>query len=435
MSEADPKAGLGARRLAWNAVMETLKRAQPLDDVFDELAREEKLESRDEALARAIAIVTFRRFGTIRTALEARIDTDVRDERVSYLLAIGAAQILFLDVPDHAVVDTAVRLSRTDEKLSHARNLINAVLRRVSREKDAILKAVDAFADTPEWLVERWTSQYGEALARKIALAHREPAAVDLSVKSDLEKWASALSALKLPTGSLRLVERTAIRELPGFADGEWWVQDAAAALPARLLHAKPGERVADICAAPGGKTAQLAAAGADVVAIDRSARRLKRVDENLARLKLTAEIRAIDALKLEGEEFSAVLIDAPCSATGTIRRHPDVGWTKDDNDIRKLADLQRRLLDKASTLVKPGGRIVYCTCSLEAEEGEDQAKWFLAQHSDFERIPIQPEEIGGLADAITADGDLRTLPFHLPMSEGRSGLDGFFAARFVRKQ
>jgi 16S rRNA (cytosine967-C5)-methyltransferase len=212
-------------------------------------------------------------------------------------------------------------------------------------------------------------------------------------------------------------------------------VQDAAAALPARLLAPRPGERIADLCAAPGGKTAQLAAAGADVLAVDRSARRLSRLEENLARLHLAARTRAIDAEKLDEAPFDAVLLDAPCSATGTIRRHPDVAWTKGEEDVRKLADLQARLLDTAARLLKPGGRLVYCTCSLEAEEGERQAEAFLARHADVSRHPITAAEIGGLAECLTPNGDLRTLPFHVALPDrDRSGIDGFFAARFAKR-
>jgi 16S rRNA (cytosine967-C5)-methyltransferase len=417
------------------AVTETMKRRVPLDDVMEELARAENLSARDEALARAIAIVTFRRLGTLGRALSERLNKPPKDERLMHLLAIGAAQILFLDVPDHAAVDSAVELAQSDPKLHHAGGFINAVLRRVAREREQILAESDPWLDTPTWLEERWIAQYGEPLATRIAEAHRSMTSVDLTVKSDPEAWAERLGGILLPTGSIRLKERTAIRELPGFEEGEWWVQDAAAALPARLLQAKPGERIADLCAAPGGKTAQLAAAGADVLAVDRSAKRLQRLEENLARLHLKAETRALDAEKLEAPPFDAILLDAPCSATGTIRRHPDVAWTKSEEDIRKLSGLQARLLDKAASLLKPGGRLVYCTCSLEAEEGELQAESFLARHPEFTRKPVTPDEIGGLVEFITPQGDLRTLPSQLTLAEhDRSGLDGFFVARFVHK-
>jgi len=416
------------------AVTETMKRRVPLDDVLDELSPKENLSSRDEALARAIAIVTFRRLGTLGRALNERLNREPKDERLLHLLATGAAQILFLDVPDHAAVDSTVRLAQEDAKLSHAGGFINAVLRRVARERDMILSAQEPWLDTPTWLEERWVAQYGEELATKIAEAHRSLASVDISVKDNAASWAERLGGVLLPTGSIRLVERTAIRDLPGFEEGAWWVQDAAAALPARLLNAKPGERIADLCAAPGGKTAQLAAAGAEVLAVDRSVKRLKRLEENLARLNLRAETRAVDAEKLDEAPFDAILLDAPCSATGTIRRHPDVAWTKSEEDIRKLSGLQTRLLDKAAQLLKPGGRLVYCTCSLEAEEGERQATGFLSRHPGFVRQPVQPDEIGGLAGCLTPEGDVRTLPCHLVSPEHeRGGLDGFFIARFVK--
>ncbi|MCB5174564.1 16S rRNA (cytosine(967)-C(5))-methyltransferase RsmB [Microvirga lenta] len=435
MDQSDAHSGLGPRRLAWNAVTEALKRRVPLDDMLDEFAPQERLSGRDEALARAIAIVTMRRLGTIGWALRERLDKGARDERLLNLLAIGAAQILFLDVPDHAAVDTAVQLAQDDRRLKHAGGLINAVLRRVARERDAILASAEPWLDTPNWLEERWTAQYGEELATEIARAHQALPSVDLTVKEDAQGWAERLGGILLPTGSIRLTERTPIRDLPGYEEGAWWVQDAAAALPARLLGAKPGERVADLCAAPGGKTAQLAAAGAEVLAVDRSAKRLKRLEENLARLRLQAETRAVDAEKLDEPPFDAILLDAPCSATGTIRRHPDVAWTKGEEDVKKLAGLQSRLLDKAAGLLKPGGRLVYCTCSLEAEEGERQAEAFLARHPDFVRSPVTPEEVGGLAECLTPAGDVRTLPCHLTVAgHDRSGLDGFFMARFVRR-
>ncbi len=433
-----PEAGAGieARRLAWQAVADTWRRRMPLDDILDDLARGTGLDPRDEALARAIAIVTFRRLGTLRHAIRTRLDRGLPKEReLLALLLIGGTQILFLDIPDHAAVDTAVELARADPRLRHASGLVNALLRRLSREKEAILSDEDPWRDTPDWLKARWIAAYGEAEAQAIAEAHRSSASVDLTVRDDPEGWAERLGGLLLPTGSVRLRERTAIRDLPGFSEGMWWVQDAAAALPARLLAAQPGEAVADLCAAPGGKTAQLAAAGASVLAVDRSAKRLQRVEENLARLGLSADTRALDALELESGPFDAVLLDAPCLATGTIRRHPDVAWSKAEEDIPRLASLQARLLDKAAELLKPGGRLVYCTCSLEPEEGEGQATAFLDRHPDFARKPVEAGEIGGLAEAITPAGDLRTLPSHLRLGETeRSGLDGFFATRFVKR-
>jgi 16S rRNA (cytosine967-C5)-methyltransferase len=406
-----------------------------LDDVIESHAGEARLSARDGALARAIATVTFRHLGTIRRALAERLSRGSGDERLLTLLATGAAQILFLDVPDHAAVDVSVRLARADRSLQHAAGMINAVLRRLARERDAVLAEADPLSvDTPDWLAARWQEIYGLERARAIAAAHFRPALVDLTVRTDAEAWAERLGGILLPTGSIRLVERTPIRELPGYDEGAWWVQDAAAALPVRLLGPRPGERIADLCAAPGGKTAQLASAGANVLAVDRSAKRLHRLEDNMRRLKLSVEVRAVDALDLEDDFFDAVLLDAPCSATGTLRRHPDVAWTKRPDDIIKLADLQRRLFDKAATLVRPGGRLVYCTCSLEPEEGERQVEAFLGRQPLFRRSPIQDGEVGGLPDLVNGAGDVRTFSCHLDhLGEGRTGLDGFYIARLSR--
>jgi 16S rRNA (cytosine967-C5)-methyltransferase len=425
--------GLGARRAASRAIADVLRRRIGLDDVLEEFARAEGLEARDEALARAIAVVAFRRFGTIRQALADRLERGLpKDTGLFALLAAGAAQVLYLDVPDHAAVDTMVRLARNEPATRHAAGLVNAVLRRLVRERDAILSAEDPWLDTPDWLKERWLAHYGER-ATAIAAAHRSGATVDLTPRdpASASVWADKIGGALLPTGSIRLADRMPIRELPGFAEGAWWVQDAAAALPVRILQPRTGERIADFCAAPGGKTAQLAAAGAEVLAVDRSAKRLDRLRENLKRLGLEAETLTADAATLTAEPFDAILLDAPCSATGTLRRHPDVAWTKSTADLGKLVALQSRLLDAAARLIRPGGRLVFCTCSLEPEEGEHQVTRFLAAWPDFRRIPITIQEIGGESGWLTVDGDLRTLPVSIPAAPG--GVDGFFAARFER--
>jgi 16S rRNA (cytosine967-C5)-methyltransferase len=429
--------GLAPRRVAWAAVAEVIRRGASLDDV---LGRASGLESRDEALARAIAVTTFRRFGTIWSALEARLAKGMpEDERAFALLAIGAAQILFLDVPDHSAVDLAVTLARSEPNLSHVAALTNAVLRRMSRERDEILAAAEPpLVDAPDWLAERWSRAYGSDHAAAIAAAHRLGATVDVSVKADPGGWAERLGGTLLPTGSIRLPERVSITELPGYEAGEWWVQDAAAALPARLLNVQPGWRVADLCAAPGGKTAQLAAAGAAVVAVDRSAPRLERLSANMSRLGLAVDTVCADALAFKGRDgapFDAVLLDAPCTATGTIRRHPDVAWTKREGDLATLARLQAKLLDHAAELVRPGGTLVYCVCSLELDEGEAQAEAFLSRHPAFRREAIRPEEVGGHEELLTPAGDLRTRPDMWPdLGETRPGLDGFFATRLSRE-
>jgi 16S rRNA (cytosine967-C5)-methyltransferase len=291
--------------------------------------------------------------------------------------------------------------------------------------------------DTPPWLFARWTKTYGEAMARDIAAANGREPALDLTVKSNAAAWADKLGGRVLPTGSVRAVAHGSVTALPGFAEGAWWVQDAAAALPARLFGDVAGRDVADLCAAPGGKTAQLICAGARVTALDRAPGRLNRLRENLQRLSLDAALVCADVERWSADRtFDAVLLDAPCSSTGTIRRHPDVPWLKRPADIVALSNLQRRLLDRAVALTKPGGTLVYCTCSLEPEEGSAIIADLLARDDGVRRAPITAAEVGGEAAFVSADGDLRTLPCHLPDADSRlAGVDGFYAARLEKRK
>lgn len=431
-------AGLPARRLAAKLIDEVLRAKLALDETFERISPDFGLDAADAGLARAIAITAFRRLGTIQHAINARLERGSPRNSGPFepIMVAAAAQILFLDVPDHAAVDLAIRHLHEDARSSRYVALGNALLRRLARERDAILAEAqaDLFLDVPDWLAESWRDSYGEETAAAIARSHREEPPLDLSVKENAAEWAERLDGLLLPTGSVRLRERGSLTAMPGFDEGAWWVQDAAAALPALLLAPRPGERVADLCAAPGGKTAQLAAMGASVTAVDRSAPRLRRLRENLTRLGLTAEVVTKDASLWQADPFEAVLLDAPCSATGTIRRHPDVAWTKSPEDRDKLAALQDRLLEAAARLTKSGGRLVYCTCSLEPQEGEEQIAAFLAENADFRRRPISPEEIGCVSGAIDANGDLRTLPHQLAGDTGRlSGWAGFYACRLIR--
>ncbi|MBX9874021.1 MAG: MFS transporter, partial [Beijerinckiaceae bacterium] len=326
-------AGLPARRLAAKLIDEVLRAKLALDETFERISPDFGLDAADAGLARAIAITAFRRLGTIQHAINARLERGSPRNSGPFepIMVAAAAQILFLDVPDHAAVDLAIRHLHEDARSSRYVALGNALLRRLARERDAILAEAqaDLFLDVPDWLAESWRDSYGEETAAAIARSHREEPPLDLSVKENAAEWAERLDGLLLLTGSVRLRERGSLTAMPGFDEGAWWVQDAAAALPALLLAPRPGERVADLCAAPGGKTAQLAAMGASVTAVDRSAPRLRRLRENLTRLGLTAEVVTKDASLWQADPFEAVLLDAPCSATGTIRRHPDVAWTK----------------------------------------------------------------------------------------------------------
>jgi 16S rRNA (cytosine967-C5)-methyltransferase len=324
-------------------------------------------------------------------------------------------------------------LADGDSEAHHFKPLANGVLRNLIRRRDELLAAHHAArTNVPDWLWRRWVAIYGEATALDIAAAHLTEPPLDVSVKADAEMWAERLGGEVLATGTVRCRAKGRIEELPGFADGAWWVQDAAAALPARLFGDVGGKRVLDLCAAPGGKTAELAAAGALVTAVDISAARVKRLEANLARLRLEAECITADALSFDpGRTFDAVLIDAPCTATGTIRRHPDIPWLKREADIAALADVQHRLLAKAASLARPGGVVVFATCSLEPEEGEEQAAAVLSE-SPLTPQPISAGEIAGFASEWLNDGWLRTLPFYRPDPGANGGMDGFFAARFV---
>jgi 16S rRNA (cytosine967-C5)-methyltransferase len=312
------------------------------------------------------------------------------------------------------------------------------VLRRCAREGQPLIEEVKSQTlDIPPWLLARWIGAYGEATAREMAGAIGNEPSLDITVKSDAPQWASRLHGETLPTGTVRTLLQGSVTMLPGFAEGQWWVQDAAAALPARLFGDVAGKTIVDLCAAPGGKTAQLAQAGARVTAVDRSPARMARLRDNLARLSLQAEDVVTDAAEWPGSGnggYDGVLVDAPCTSTGTIRRHPDVAWLRQEADIAALSTLQKRLLQKAAALLKPGGTLVYCTCSLEPEEGEQAVAALLAADSSMRRAPIGADEVANLGEILTTSGDLRTLPCHLPHSDPRlGGLDGFYAARLVK--
>lgn len=430
--------GLAARRIAADILDGVLRRRIPLDEQLSGKGAHPGLVSladRDRALMRRLAATVLRRLGTLRHLLGGFLEKGFPPEapRVETILLLGAAQILWLDVPDHAAVDLSVRLAQADRRAGRYAGLVNAVLRRVAQSRDT-LAADDAVRDTPGWLLERWSRHYGPDIAQAIARANGHEPALDLTVKQDAASWAERLRGRVLPTGTVRTIAHGVVSLLPGFSEGAWWVQDAAAALPARLFGDVRGVRVADLCAAPGGKTAQLAQAGALVTAVDRSPMRANRLRENLTRLELNAEIVAADVLEWQAEPFDAVLLDAPCSSTGTIRRHPDVPWLKGEAEIAVLTSLQQRLLDRAVELTKPGGRLIYCVCSLEPEEGEQQIAALLARHPNVARAPIAAEDVFGQTEFISPEGDLRTLPQRLPDPDPRwGGLDGFFAARLVR--
>jgi 16S rRNA (cytosine967-C5)-methyltransferase len=419
-----------------------MKRGTFFEEAFAEaFSKPERanVEPRDRAFARLLVSCVLRRHGELAHVISSHLQKPLPEPQgwVWQILLAGAAQLLFLDTPPHAAIGLAVEQCKSDPNARRFDKLVNAVLRRIADRGPAALEGLDAVAlNVPAWLLQGWEKTYGTEEARRIAAASLEEPPLDVTVRGDPAEWAARLQGVALPTGTVRILQAGRVTDLPGFAEGMWWVQDAAAALPARLLNATTGQRVADLCAAPGGKTAELVATGAHVIAVDISAARMRRVKDNLERLRMEAECVTADVLSWQpAAPLDGVLLDAPCSATGTIRRHPDILHVRQARGFEKLIDLQARLLVRAATFVRPGGTLVYCTCSLEPEEGEQQVERFLAANSAFIRNPVTLSEIGGVSDAITAAGDLRTLPCHrFPGHEKGSGMDGFFVARLVRR-
>ncbi|MGR6432741.1 RsmB/NOP family class I SAM-dependent RNA methyltransferase [Rhizobium sp. PAMB 3174] len=440
--EREQKPGLEARAAAAKLLGAVVDRKTSLDGMLDAEGGNpayKALSAADQALVRAILTTALRHLPRIDAALSMLIDNPLPEGARSlyHLLAVGAAQILYLDIPDHSAVDIAVELATRDPRSRRFAKLANAVLRNMSRRKPDILRETASISVIPEWFMERLVADYGKETAQKIAESHNQPAAIDLTVKSDPAGWAERLGGQVLVTGSVRLGAAAGfIPDLPGFAEGEWWVQDAAASIPARLFGDIRGQRVADLCAAPGGKTAQLVLAGAEVTAIEKSRSRLARLRSNLERLGLRAELVEADAADYQPEAlFDAVLLDAPCSSTGTARRHPDVFWTKTEADIEKLAGVQQRLLRHAAGLIRVGGTIVFSNCSLDKAEGEAMIEKILSEINGLERVPIQAQDWPDFAYLISGKGEIRTTPDMQVSAEGNAfGLDGFFACILKRR-
>lgn len=440
---ADLPAGLEIRQVAVKLLAAVIEAKTSLDGMTDDKNGHPAyrgLEPRDRALLRAILTSALRYRGTISHLISQRLDRPLpgNAHALVHILHVAATQILFLDIPDHAAVDVAVTQAKLDPRTRRFDKLVNALLRGISRGKaEELPKALSEASDAPDWLVERLRAAYGADKTRAILNAHRIEPSIDFTVKSDGTGWAEKLGGVLLPTGSVRVARlTTSVPQLPGFEDGEWWVQDAAAAIPARLVGAAKGQRIGDLCAAPGGKTAQLALTGADVTAFDISRNRLKRLEQNLQRLGLEVTTVETDLRDYKPETpFDAVLVDAPCSSTGTIRRHPDVCWTKGPDDVEKLATLQYELLLAATHMVTKGGRIVFSNCSLDPSEGEELVARLLRDNKHVEIDPVTEAEFPDLAPFITKDGMIRTTPADLPMEiEALSGLDGFFAVRLTTK-
>ncbi len=434
------KPGLAVRLCAQRLLGAVIETSTSLDGLTDDdhgHPQYRALEMRDRSLVRAILSSALRHRGTVSAFLARLLDKPLPDnaKSLNHLLHVAAAQILFLDIPDHSAVDLAVEAARADPRNSRFASLANALLRRMAREKADLLPTLLATTrDVPDWFWNELRSQYGERKAEHILAMHRVEAPVDFTVKSNSANWAGLLGGMVLPDGTVRVEKLdVSVPSLPGFSEGAWWVQDAAASIPAMLLGDINGKTALDLCAAPGGKTAQMVQAGADVTAVDLSASRLKRLAGNLARLGLSAKTWQGNAFDFAPhEKFDAVLLDAPCSSTGTIRRHPDVAWTKSPQDVAKLAKLQFDLLEKAAGFVKPGGVLVFSNCSLLAVEGEALARRAAGGITALEPYPVAREDLPGLETLVSTEGWLRSTPADMVLGRPEiSGMDGFFAARF----
>lgn len=420
--------GEAPRAAAAAVLCDVLDNRVALDEALARQEAFDRLAGEDRSFARAIVSAALRRLGAIDGVLAAFIPRPLpaRAGFARAVLRCAASELLVLGAPAHAAVHTAVAVLQASPGARSYAGLANAVLRRVAREGAGPFEAAPPEADAPDWVSARWRAAFGAGRMRAILMAARSQPPLDLTLREDAADWAAQLDATRLGPATARLAAGASdVARLPGYDAGAWWVQDIAASLPAHLLGVHPGERVADLCAAPGGKTLQLAAAGAAVTAVDRSQPRLQRLRANLARCRLTAEVVAGDLTQwTPHERFDAILLDAPCSATGTLRRHPELLWIRDGRDIVRLADLQRRLLERALGWLKPGGRLVYCVCSMEPEEGEGVIGAVLAR-GQARRQAITPGEAAGFHP--TPAGDLRTFPDDLPET---GGADGFFIAR-----
>jgi 16S rRNA (cytosine967-C5)-methyltransferase len=428
-------AGLPTRDVALGLVRAVLDDHRSLTDKLEDgVPDQENANSADCAFGRLIAMTALRRLGEIDAMIDALLQRPLPRKalEIQHILRVAAAQTAFIGTASHAVVNCAVEQAKRSP--GRYGPLVNAISRRLApAQGDA--PQMDPSINVPNWLWTSWERAYGPDAARRIGMAHQTEPPLDLTIASpdDSSRWAEALGGEVLIPGAIRLPRAQNVPTLEGFEEGAWWVQDVAASMPVRvLLSALDGPetaRIADLCAAPGGKTAQLAKVGASVTAVDIDSVRLGRVDENLSRLGLTAILAEADVRNWQpdgDQQFDAVLLDAPCTATGNIRRHPDIPWLKRPTDVTKAAHLQDELLSAAWQLVRPGGHLVYAVCSLQPEEGKQRAAAFAAQ-SDAARAPIAAAETGGLAEP-DLDGDLQTLPF---LRDDLGGMDGFFIARF----
>jgi len=426
--------GVSSRVAAAQLVEMVLAKRMTIDDALDRVATKNRLSDEDKRLVHAISGCVFRKLPYIDTVLR-HLMTQGKDPKppiLRNLLLFDIAQLLYMAVPEHAAVNTAVSAT-VSLRLSKQTGLVNAILRSAQRQKQQLLNdEPDALEMLPEWLKDGWIAHYGELESKAMAAAMAQEAPVDIVIKDAQASlyWAQMLEGEVLISGAVRVRQRGGhIASWPGFHDGAWWVQDLSASLPIKMLGDVSDKSVLDVCAAPGGKTQMLARGGAKVTALDIAPSRMKRVTENLARLNMAQQVQTVvaDALKYKPATlFDIVVLDAPCSSTGTLRRHPELSWIHERNQLSKLTVIQRDMLRHCADLVKSEGIMLYCTCSLEPEEGESQVEAFLSERNDFKEIKRESDSLSSLLQPGVGNIGYRTKP-HVLASSG--GMDGFFIA------
>lgn len=413
--------GLPARRAAVNLLDQVLGEGKLLSEAMGG-ANFDRLSPADRATAQRLATETLRGLERLDRILQKHLQK-YPPLSVRNALRVGAYE-LCTGGAAHGVVNGAVEVVGRNKRTASMKGLVNAVLRKVAANGAEVWSTFRT-PRLPKWLRKPLVEAYDAETVGRIEEAHFAGAPLDLTAKADRGALQRAMDGTLLETGTVRLAEAGQVSALPGFKKGTWWVQDAAAAIPAQVLAAQPGEKVLDLCAAPGGKTLQLAAAGAKVTAVDDNPKRMERLAENLKRTLLEAELVVGDVMEQSGE-WNAILLDAPCSATGTIRRHPDLPHAKDGSEFFELFELQAQMLDHAIHLLAPGGRLVYCTCSLLPDEGESQIDEALARHKGL-KTDREALALPGIDPAwITEEGGLRLRPDYLA---DQGGMDGFYIA------
>lgn len=428
---------LTGRWAALSFLEKTLNDHLPLDQAFDLTCRQygEKLSAQDRGFARHLGTTCLRHLGQLDAMINHCTTKKLTSKQnvIRNILRLGITQLLYMEVPAHAAVNSAVKMTDKQQDTSdrHTKGMVNAILRRIDREKEKFSTQFSPNHNIPKWVKDNWTKRYGAEGVDRIARSLLDEPPLDVSLKPDCDRteWAEKLGGVVLANGSIRIDKGGVVQNLAGYDDGQWWVQDVAASMPAMLLGANAGDAVLELCAAPGGKVSQSASKGCLVTAVDQSARRLRRLQENMDRLKLTCDVVTSDAADFTPDKpFSYILLDAPCSSTGTLRRHPDVTRAKGPKDISALAEIQTRLLDAAVEMLPIGGVLIYCVCSIQAEEGPDQIKALLNRNGSVKRKGITGEEIPWVPEAVLENGDVQTLPYHMD-----GGMDGFFISRLVK--